>query len=63
MNQRQIEDAAGIDDAVAAHIMKGETVNARFAMDVLRLQVRSYDPGGFALIKASVEACKKEMGS
>lgn len=61
-SQFQIEQAAGItDQAIAEHIMAEETPAARSAMSLLRLQVTSYDPGGFALLKDAVAACRAEM--
>lgn len=61
--QYQIEQAAGIDRAVAEHMMAQATPAAKSAMDLLALQVRSYDPGGFGLLKAAVEDCRKEMAT
>ncbi len=59
--QVQIENAAGIDQAVAEHMMAQATPAARSAMNLLQLQVSAYDPGGFALLKAAVEDCKREL--
>ncbi len=42
-------------------MMAQKTPAARSAMNLLQLQVNAYDPGGFALLQAAVEDCKREM--
>lgn len=60
-SQFQIENAAGIDQSVAEHMMAQKTPAARSAMNLLQIQVNAYDPGGFAMLKAAVDDCKREM--
>ena len=59
--QYQIEKAAGIDEATAQHMMARRTPAANNAMELLRMQVASYEPAGFALLQAAVEDCRKEI--
>lgn len=59
--QYQIEKAAGIDEAIAQHMMARCTPAANNAMELLRMQVASYEPAGFALLQAAVEDCRKEI--
>lgn len=61
ISQRTIENAAGIDEAVAAYIMKQETCAARTAMDCLALCVRRFEYGAFGILKAAVDECRREM--
>lgn len=60
--QFQIEKAAGIDEAIAAHMMARQTPAANNAMELLRMQVSAYEPAGFALLQAAVADCRKEVG-
>lgn len=60
--QYQIEQMAGItDDKIAEYIMKQKTSSAKNAMSLLKMQCDFYEPGGMALLKASVNDCRKEM--
>lgn len=61
--QYQIEKAAGIDEATAQHMMARRTPAANNAMELLRMQVASYEPAGFALLQAAVEDCRKEIAA
>lgn len=56
-----IENAAGIDEKVAAYIMKQETSAAQNAMRLLKMCVDCYEVGAATLLKCAVEDCKKEM--
>lgn len=63
MNQAQLERLVGItDERIAAHIAARQTCKARFAYDLLCIQAKGYDPGGFALLKDAVKECRQEMG-
>lgn len=62
MNQRAIEDAVGIDAAVAKYMMQSGTTTAKVAMNLLQSQTNFYDPNGFALLKDAVKSCRAEMG-
>lgn len=62
-SQRQIEDAAGIDEAVARHMMAEKTAAARTAMGLLRIQSSHYEAGGFALLQQAVADCKAELNT
>lgn len=60
--QYQIEQAAGITDAaIAKHLMDGATAAAKSAMNLLAIQCKGYDAGGFELLKAAVADCRREM--
>lgn len=61
MNQFQIENAAGIDERVAAYMMKRETCAARTAMDCLQLCVNRFEHCSFGILKQAVNECKREM--
>jgi hypothetical protein len=61
VNQRAIEDAAGIDANVARHMMKRKTAAARNAMELLEMCVDCFEGGAFALLKCAVTDCRKEM--
>ncbi len=61
--QYQIEKAAVIDEAIAQHMMARRTPAANNAMELLRMQVASYEPAGFALLQAAVEDCRKEIAA
>ncbi len=61
MRQAQIEHAAGIDEDIAAAMMRRETPAARSAMDLLWIQVQGYDPSGFALLQDAVRQVRQEV--
>lgn len=61
--QYQLERAAGIDEAIAQHMMSRSTPAARNAMALLQMQVESYEPAGFALLQAAVEDCRQEIAA
>lgn len=60
--QRQIEDRAGIDEEIAAHINKQKTAAARAAMCALQLCVNRLESGAFGILKAAVDECRRELG-
>lgn len=63
MNQRSIEDIAGIDQDVAKHMMNQQTSAARNAMNLLKMCVDFYEPCVMGLLKQAVIDCKKEINS
>ena len=62
MTQGQIEQMAGIDQAVADHMMAKKTAAARSAMALLSIQCQGFDPGGMAMLQQAVKECRKELG-
>lgn len=61
MNQAAIEKAAGIDHSVAKYMMESGTVQAKTAMDLLRLCVAHPDRPTLALLQAAVLDCVRAM--
>ncbi|EIM39524.1 hypothetical protein HADU_06744 [Acinetobacter sp. HA] len=61
MNQFQIEQYAGIDQAVAKHMMHSRTAKAKNAMSLLKMCVSLPENCALTLLKEAVADCKKEM--
>lgn len=61
MNQFQIEQHAGIDQAVAQHMMHSGTPTAKNAMSLLGMCVSLPEPGALTLLREAVKDCRKEM--
>lgn len=61
MNQSQIEQYAGIDKAVAEHMMRSGTQKAKHAMHLLKMCVDLPEKCALTLLKLAVEECKAEM--
>lgn len=61
MNQYQIEQYAGIDQAVAQHMMHSGTVKAKNAMSLLKMCVSLPENCSLTPLKEAVADCKKEM--
>ena len=63
-SQYQIEQASGITDAaIAQYLMSASTPAAINALNLLRMQCSCFEEGGFALLKAAVADCRKEMAT
>lgn len=64
MDQYSIEQAAGItDDSIAQYISDQKTPAARNAINLLKMLVDFYEPGGMGLLKCAVEECKQELAN
>lgn len=61
ITQYQIEQAAGIDNRIAKHMMEEKTAAARVAMSALKLCMSRFEQCAFGILKAAVADCKKEI--
>ena len=61
MNQRQIEQAVGIDKQVAEYMMRSNTPQANSAMSLLKLAVDAPEKVSIALLQEAVKDCKEDI--
>lgn len=59
--QAQIEQAAGIDKAVAKYIDENSTPATRQVVQMLKLCVACYETAAAIFLKMAVEECKREI--